>query len=80
MEETIHISFKEKKQDMNQNISDLEEGLENLSLNNDSQNQSSLQIATKDGDEKMVNNLESSLPYEVSDDTPKSSEATTMRR
>ena len=65
---------------MNQNISDLEEGLENLSLNNDSQNQSSLQIATKDGDEKMVNNLESSLPYEVSDDTPKSSEATTMRR
>ena len=36
MEETIHNSFKEKKQDLNQNIGDLEEGLENLSLNNDS--------------------------------------------
>ena len=80
MEENIHISFKEKKQDLNQNISGLEESLENLSLNNNSQNQNSLHIATKDSDEEMVNNPESSLPYQVYDDTLESSKATIMRR
>ena len=39
MEETIHISFKEKKKDIYQNVRDLEEDMENLSLNNDFQNQ-----------------------------------------
>ena len=33
MEETIHISFKEKKKDFDQNIHDLEEDMEDLSLN-----------------------------------------------
>ena len=38
VEETIHITFKEKKKDFNQNVQDLEEDMENLSLNNNSQN------------------------------------------
>ena len=42
MEETIHIIFKEKKKDMDKNIHDLEEDMENLSLNNYFQNQQSL--------------------------------------
>ena len=51
MEETIHRSFKEKKKkDIDQNICDLEEDMENLSLNNDAQNQS-LQIATRDSND-----------------------------
>ena len=36
VEETIHISFKEKKKDMDQNIHDIEEDLQNLSLNENS--------------------------------------------
>ena len=35
VEETIHISFKEKKMDIDQNVHDLEEDMENLSMNND---------------------------------------------
>ena len=35
MEETIHISFKEKKKDLDQNVHDLKEDMENLSLNDD---------------------------------------------
>ena len=42
MMETIHISFKEKKKDLEQNIHDLDEDMEDLSLNDNSQNQSSL--------------------------------------
>ena len=38
VEETIHITFKEKKKDFNQNVQDLEEDMENLSLNSNSQN------------------------------------------
>ena len=36
VEETIHISFKEKKKDIDQNDRDSEKDMENLSLNNDS--------------------------------------------
>ena len=50
MEETIHISFKEKKKDLDQNIHDLEEDLENLALSNDSQNQHSFQTAIRESD------------------------------
>ena len=35
MEETIHITFKERKKDVDQKVQDLEEEIENLSLNND---------------------------------------------
>ena len=35
VEETIHISFKEKKKDLDQNVHDLKEDMENLSLNDD---------------------------------------------
>ena len=38
IEETIHMSFKEKKKDIDQNVHDLEKDVENLSLNNDLQN------------------------------------------
>ena len=51
MEETIHIIFKEKKKDVDQKVQDLEEEMENLSLNNDTHNQQSLQIATRDGND-----------------------------
>ena len=57
VEETIHISFKEKKKDIDQNVQDLEEDIENLSLNNDPQNLQSLQITTRD------NNDDSESPY-----------------
>ena len=60
MEETIHISFKEKKKDLDQNVRDLKEDLENLSLNDDFQNQQSLQIATRKNNEDMTTN--SNLP------------------
>ena len=48
MEETIHITFKERKKDVDKKIQDLEEEIENLSLNNDAHNQQFLQIATRD--------------------------------
>ena len=80
MEETIHISFKEKKQDLNQNLRDLEDGLEDLSLNDNSQNQSSLQITIRNGNEEMGNNPKSSLPHHVSDDILENSEASYMRK
>ena len=54
VEETIHISFKAKKKDLDQNIHDLEEDMENLSLNNDFQNQQSLQISTRKNNEDMA--------------------------
>ena len=57
MEKTIHISFKEKKKDIDQNDRDLERDMENLSLNNDCQNQESLQVATRQ------NNDDSESPY-----------------
>ena len=47
MEETIHITFKERKKDIDQKIADLEEEMENLSLNNDASNQQDLQLATR---------------------------------
>ena len=75
VEETIHISFKEKKKDLNQNIHDLEDDLENLSLNNKSQSQNSLQIAMKESDEEMANDLEPSMPHHVFDDIPEDFEA-----
>ena len=80
MVETIHMFFKEMKKDLDQNLSDLEESLEDLSLNDNSQNQSSIQIATRDGDEKMINNSKFSLPCHVSEDISENSEASPMRR
>ena len=47
MEETIHISFKERKNDVDHKVVDLEEEMENLSLNNDVHNQQELQVATR---------------------------------
>ena len=47
MEKTIHISFKERKKDVNPKVADLEEEMENLSLNNDAHNHQDLQIATR---------------------------------
>ena len=38
VEETIHISFTEKKNDLNENVADLEEEMENMSLNDNFQN------------------------------------------
>ena len=48
VEETIHITFKEKKKDVDQKVQDLEEEMENLSLNNDAHDQQYLQITIKD--------------------------------
>ena len=66
--------------DLDQNIHELEEDLENLSLNDNSQNQSFLQIATRDDDEDMANNLKSSLPHHVSDGILENSKASPMKR
>ena len=42
VEETIHINFKERKTDVDQKVADLEEKIENLSLNNNAHNQQDL--------------------------------------
>ena len=68
MEESIHTSFKEKKKNIDQNIRDLESGMENLSLNNDSQNQQFLQIATGENNDDITANFEPFYPLYVSDD------------
>ena len=47
VEETIHISFKERKKDVDWKVADLEEEIENLSLNNSAYNQQDLLIATR---------------------------------
>ena len=67
MEETIHISFKERRKDIDQKVQDLEEEMENLFLNNDANNQQILQIATTD------ENVDSEFPihHHASDDIPK---------
>ena len=39
VQETIHITLKEKRKDVDQKVQDLEEEMENLSLNNDANNQ-----------------------------------------
>ena len=39
MEETIHLTFKEKKKNVDKKVQDLEEEMENLSLNHDAHNQ-----------------------------------------
>ena len=74
MEETIHIYFKEKKKNLDQNIHDLKENLKDLSLNNRSLNQNSLQIGT------IYDNLEPSMPHHVSDNIPEDSETSLMKR
>ena len=81
VEETIHISFKEKKKDdLGQNIHDLEEGMEDLSLKDKSINQSSLHIATRESNEEMANNHEPFMPHHVSDHIPEDSKASPMKR
>ena len=80
MEETIHIIFKEKKKDMDKNIHDLEEDMENLSLNNYFQNQQSLQISTRENNEDMATNFEPSHTQHVSDDILEDSEGSPIKR
>ena len=76
VEETIHISFKGKKKDNDQNIQDLEEDMDNLSLNNDSQNQQSLQIATR----QINDDSKPPYPQHVSDDIPEDAKETPIKR
>ena len=47
VEETIHITFKERRKDADKKVADLEEDLENLSLNNNAHNHQDLQVATR---------------------------------
>ena len=47
VEEPIHITFKEKKNDEVQKVADLEDEMENLSLNENAQHQQTLEVATK---------------------------------
>ena len=77
MEETIHIRFIEKKNDLNQKVADLEEEMENMSLNGKSQNQQNLQIATSNDDDNV-----SKLPchQHVSDDISEEPEGTPLKR
>ena len=80
MEEVIHITFKEMKKDMDQNIHDIEEDIENLSLNNDFRNQQSLQIATRENNEDMATNFGPSYPQHVSDDILEDSEGSPTKK
>ena len=48
MEETIHISFKERRKDAIQKVADVEDEMENLFLNDNAQHQQTFQIATRD--------------------------------
>ena len=43
----IHITFKERKKDVDQKVADLEKEMESLSLNNSANNQQDLQISTR---------------------------------
>ena len=76
VEETVHISFKEKKKAIHQNVQDLEEDMENLSLNNDSQNQQSLQIATRQRND----DSEPPFPQHVSDGIAEDLEESPVKR
>ena len=51
VKETIHISFMERKNDLNQKVADLEEEMENMSLNDNIQHHQNLQIATRNDDD-----------------------------
>ena len=51
VEETIHISFMERRNDLNKKVADLEEEIENMSLNDNAQHQQNLQIATRNDDD-----------------------------
>ena len=42
VEETIHISFMERRNDVNQKVADLEDEMENLSLNDNTQHRQNL--------------------------------------
>ena len=76
MEETIHISFKERKKDEVQRVANLEDQMENLSLNDNAQHQQILQIATSN------DNNDSDLPthQHVSDDISEEPEDTPNKR
>ena len=62
VEETIHISLKEKKKDIDQTVRDLEEDMENLSLKTDFQNQQSFQIATRENNNNITANSKPFYP------------------
>ena len=76
MEETIHITFKEKKKDVDQKVQDSEEETENLSLNNDTHNQQFLQIATRNDTE----DSDFPLHQHVSDDISEGLEESPIKR
>ena len=76
MEETIHLTFKEKKKDVDQKVQDLEKEMENLSLNHDDRNQQSLQIATRNGSE----DSDFPLHQHVSDDISEVLEESPIKR
>ena len=76
VKKTIHISFKQKKKDIGQNVRNLEEDLENLSLNNDAQNQHSVQIATRQDND----NSEPPYPQHASDDITEDLEESPIKR
>ena len=76
MEETIHLTFKEKKKDVDQKVQDLEKEMENLSLNHDDRNQQSLQIAIRNGSE----DSDFPLHQHVSDDISEVLEESPIKR
>ena len=76
IEETIHITFKERKRDVDQKVADLEEEIENLSLNNDASNQQDLQLATRN--ESDVSELPTH--QHVSDDISEEPEESSIKR
>ena len=76
MEEIIHIIFKERKKDEVQRVADLEDEMENLSLNDNAQHQQILQIAIRN------DNDDSDMPthQHVSDNISKEPEDTPIKR
>ena len=67
----------ERINDFNQKVTDLEEKMENISLNNNAQHQLNLQIATRNGDDDV-----SDPPFHqrVSDDISKDLEGISIKR
>ena len=80
VEETIHISFKEKKKDIHQNVHDREENMEILSLNNGFQNQQSFQLTTRENNDEINANSELSYPQHVFDNIQEDSEESPIKK
>ena len=54
VEETIHINFMERRNDLNHKVAYLEEEMENMSLNDNAQHQQNLHIATRNDDDVLT--------------------------